>query len=82
MKLGNLLLCAQIAVPASLAQEQVAKLAPEGSPVHMRHTGLAGGQVPSAREYREQRYALRDRDAAVDVIKSMEESLSKGSQHK
>lgn len=69
----------QVAVPASLLQEQVAKLAPEGTPGAVRHTGLAGGPVPSAtaKEYRPERYSLRERDSAADVIRRLEESLER-----
>lgn len=66
----------QVAVPASILQEQVGKLAPEGTRGAVRHTGLAGGPVPSAREYRPERYSLRERDSAADVILRLEHSLS------
>ena len=65
----------QVAVPASMLQEQVEKLAPEGTRGAVRHTGLAGGPVPSARDYRPERYTLRDRDSAADVIRRLEHSL-------
>lgn len=74
--LTGILVTCQVVVPASMLQDQVAKLAPEGSPVRMRHTGLSGGQVPSALEYKEQRYTIRDRDAVADVIARMEDSLN------
>lgn len=65
---------AQIAVPISLLQEQVAQLDPQADN-KVRYTGLAGGQVPSEKEYRPERYSLREQDAAAAVIASMEDSL-------
>lgn len=62
-------------MPASILQEQVEKLAPEGTRGAVRHTGLAGGPIPSAREYRPERYSLRERDSAADVILRLEHSL-------
>lgn len=64
----------QIAVPISLLQEQVAQLDPQADK-KVRYTGLAGGQVPSEKEYRPERYSLREQDAAAAVIASMEDSL-------
>lgn len=64
----------QIAVPVSLLQEQVAKLDPNAEK-EVRYTGLAGGQVPSEKEYRPERYSLREQDSAAHVIASMEDSL-------
>ncbi|CAK0771426.1 hypothetical protein CVIRNUC_003859 [Coccomyxa viridis] len=46
-----------IAVPISLLQEQVAQLDPQADN-KVRYTGLAGGQVPSEKEYRPERYSL------------------------
>ncbi|CAL8462070.1 g1601 [Coccomyxa elongata] len=64
-----------VAVPASMLQEQVAKLAPEGTQGAIRHTGLSGGPVPSAQDYRPERYSLRERDSAADVIARLEHGL-------
>lgn len=64
----------QVAVPVSLLQQEVAKLAPDAGK-QIGYTGLAGGQVPSEKEYRPERYSLRERDAAAAVIATMEDSL-------
>lgn len=61
-------------MPVSLLQEQVAKLEPDADK-QVRYTGLAGGQVPSTKEYKAERYRLREQDAAAAVIASMEDSL-------
>ena len=53
---------------------QVAQLDPQADN-KVRYTGLAGGQVPSEKEYRPERYSLREQDAAAAVIASMEDSL-------
>ena len=66
---------AQVAVPVSLLQQEVAKLAPDAGKQQIGYTGLAGGQVPTEKEYRPERYSLRERDAAAAVIATMEDSL-------
>ena len=64
----------QVAVPVSLLQQEVAKLDPNADK-QIGYTGLAGGQVPSEKEYKPERYRLREQDAAAAVIATMEDSL-------
>lgn len=66
--------CLQVAVPVTLLQQEVAKLDPNAGK-QIGYTGLAGGQVPSEKEYRPERYRLREQDAAAAVIAGMEDSL-------